>query len=319
MIPDRYRTPPQAPPLFTATPESIVADAKKLTESGKAVLDKIVADVSVDNASFANVEEPILLDDNVASISQRILTFYQHVSPNDELREASNKAELLLDDFRIEQQMREDIFKLVDAAFASRKSQTLEPEQLHVLEKDHKSYIQNGLELPAGPKRDRFKEIQKRLSQLCIQGQKNLNEEKGEIWFTPEELDGVPADDIDVEQLEKGTGENEGKVKLTFKYNHYLPAMKYAKNEETRKRYAIAEANKVRTDTQIMNTSSQPIEQHQRSHLPRDHRAARRSGKAPRFRRPRQRQTVEQNGQDHQSRQRVPRRSQDPAGRWWQS
>lgn len=99
--------------------------------------------------------------------------------------------------------------------------------------------------MPAGPQRDRFKEIQKRLSQLCIQAQKNLNEEKGAIWFTPKELEGVPADDIDVNELEKGTGENEGKVKLSFKYNHFFPMMKYAVHEETRRTYVMAEANKV--------------------------------------------------------------------------
>lgn len=245
MAPDKYRNPPQAPPLFTATADSILADTKKLNDQSKAVLDKIVAEVSTSNATFANVEEPILMDDNMASPMQRILTFYQHVSPKDELREASNKAEVLMDDFNIESMMRDDVFKLVDAAFSTREVQHLEPEQLHVLEKVRKGYVRNGLELPAGPKRDRFKEISKRLSQLCIQCQKNLNEEKGAIWFTPEELDGVPADDIDIESLEKGTGENEGKVKLTFKYNHYFPTLKYAKDEEARKRYVIAESNKV--------------------------------------------------------------------------
>lgn len=245
MIPDKYRNPPQAPPLFTATAESILADTKKLNETSKSVLDKVVADVSADKATFANVQEPILMDDNLASPVQRILTFYQHVSPKEELREASNKAEVLMDDFNIESQMREDVFKLVDAAFATRESQNLDPERLHVLEKVRKGYVRNGLELPAGPKRDRFKEIQKRLSQLCIQCQKNLNEEKGAIWFTPAELDGVPSDDIDIDSLEKGMGENEGKVKLTFKYNHYFPTLKYARDENTRRRYVIAESNKV--------------------------------------------------------------------------
>lgn len=245
MIPDKYRNPPQAPPLFTATPESILADTKKINEQGKAILDKVVAEVSADKATFANVQEPILVDDNLASPMQRTLTFYHHVSPKEDLRDASTQAEMLMDDFNIEQSMREDVFKLVDAAFKTRDSQNLDPERLHVLEKVRKGYISKGLEIPAGPKRDRFMEIQKRLSQLCIQAQKNLNDEKGAIWFTPAELDGVPSDDIDIDSLEKGTGENEGKVKLTFKYHHYLPAMKYAKNEETRRRYVMAESNKV--------------------------------------------------------------------------
>lgn len=245
MVPDKYRNPPQAPPVFTHTAESIVAESKKLCESSKSVLDAVVADVSPEKATFDNVLKPILLDDNKSSSLSRTLTFYQHVSPKAELRNASTEAEQILDDFGIECKMREDVFTVVDGAFSTRSEQNLDKESLHILEKDRQGYIRNGLKLPAGPQRDRFKEIKKRLSQLAIQGQKNLNEEKGGIWFTPEELEGVPADDIDIESLEKGTGENEGKVRLTFKYNHYFPLIKHCKNADTRRQYTIAESNKV--------------------------------------------------------------------------
>lgn len=244
MVPDKYRNPPQAPPLFTATPESIAADTKKLCDVTKNVLDSVVADVPADKATFAKALEPILLDENLAATQRRILTFYHHVSTNKELRDASTESERVFNDFGIECNMREDVFKVVDGAFANRASEDLSKEQLHVLEKERQKYIRNGLRLPAGPKRDRFKEIQKRLSELEIQCQTNLNEEKGAIWFTPEELEGVPADDIDIDSLEKGTGENEGKVKLSFKYNHYFPLIKHAVNADTRRKYTIAESNK---------------------------------------------------------------------------
>lgn len=245
MAPEQFRTPPQKPPVFTATADSILADAKKSAEQSKKVLDNVVASVTPETATFENTLKPILIDGNESSGPQNILTFYQHVSTNDSLREASTKAEELLNDFYIEAKMREDVFKLVNAAYATRESQNLDEESLHILEKERQKYIRNGLLLPPGDKRDRFKEIQKRLSQLCIQGKKNLNEEKGGVWFTPQELEGVPKDDIDVDTLEKGTGENEGKVKVTFKYNHFTPLVKYAIHEETRRRYIIADANKV--------------------------------------------------------------------------
>ncbi|KAH7319894.1 hypothetical protein B0I35DRAFT_478197 [Stachybotrys elegans] len=239
-VPENYRTPPQAPPLFTATPERIVSETKRLNDITKSVMDKVVADVSVENATFTNTLEPLLKDDN----KDWILTFYQHVSTDEALREASTKAEEIARDFGIECRMREDVFRLVDSAYNTRDSQSLDAEPLHILRKYRQAYIRNGLLLPAGPKRDRFKEIQKRISTLCVQGQKNLNEEKGVMWFKPEELEGVPADDIDIDTLEKGTGENEGKVKLTFKYTHYFPLMKNAVKEETRRKMQIAEANK---------------------------------------------------------------------------
>lgn len=242
MASQKHQDPPQAPPLFTATAESIVADAKKIIDRTKTTIDKVVAEVSPENATFANVLEPYLaINDDY----ENIIGFYQCVSTKADLRNASIKADELMSEFSIDCYMREDYFKLVDAAFNSRESQNLDAEQLHILEKERRSYVENGLLLPAGPQRDRFKEIKKRINQLCIDAQKNMNEETGGIWLTPEQLAGVPTDDVNIETLEKGTGENEGKVKVSFKYNHSLPMTKYAKSGDTRRDYTIADSNKV--------------------------------------------------------------------------
>ncbi len=199
-----------------------------------------MAEVSRDNASFENVMLPMARDENSMSLETHIIGFYQAVSPDKSLRDASTEADKLLDDFGIESSLREDVFGLVDAVL--KKGDKLEPESQRLLEKDHKSYVRNGLGVPAGPGRDRFKEIKKRLSDITITFQKNLNEEKGFLWFTPEELRGVP-DDV-VANLEKGTGENEGKVKLTFKYPDLFPALKYATNADTRRQVFLANENK---------------------------------------------------------------------------
>ncbi|KAI1639094.1 peptidase family M3 [Biscogniauxia mediterranea] len=244
MAPDKYKVPPQAPPTFTGTKESIVKDAQAICDTTRSLLDKIVADVPADKASFASVLAPMVEDENQSQLSTRILGFYQYVSGNADLRNSSTEAEKLMDEFSIECNMREDVYKLVEAAFQAQKAQEpdLDPESLRLLEKERKGYIRNGLGIPSGPLRDRFKEIKKRLSQISIEFQKHLNEENGGLWFTKEELDGVPDDVVD--GLEKGTGDNEGKVKLSFKYPDLFPALKFAKNPETRKKIFIANENK---------------------------------------------------------------------------
>lgn len=245
MAPDKYSTPPQAPPTFTGTKTSIVDDATALCDTTRSLLDKLVADIPADKASYASVLAPVVEDEDISQLSARILGFYQYVSADEDLRNASTEATKLMDDFGIECNMREDVFQLVDAAFQAQKEKepSLEPELVRLLEKERKGYLRNGLGLPKGPQRDRFKEIKKSLSQITIQFQKSLNEEKGFLWFTKEELDGVPADLVD--NWEKGTGENEGKVKLTFKYPDLFPTLKFAKNPETRKKLFIANENKV--------------------------------------------------------------------------
>ncbi|KAL2153644.1 hypothetical protein VTH82DRAFT_4799 [Thermothelomyces myriococcoides] len=262
----KYANPPQPPPLFTGTKDSIVADSKRLCDKTRSLLDSLVAKINpAENpaaATFDSVLRPQIEDENDSSLSARILGFYQYVSGDSALRDASTEADKILDEFAIECGMREDVFRLVDAVYKkSGLGESLEKdknrlidealakaaglddvESARLLERERQSYIRNGLGLPEGPKRDRFKEIKKRLSQIQIEFQKNLNEENGGIWFTKEELDGVPQDVLDT--LEKGTGENEGKLRLTFKYPDLFPTLKFAKNPETRRKVLIANENK---------------------------------------------------------------------------
>ncbi|KAM7198400.1 hypothetical protein V8F20_006161 [Naviculisporaceae sp. PSN 640] len=269
----KYANPPQAPPLFTGTKESIVADANAACNTTRSLLDKLVAEIKPaedpKSATFETVLRPQIEDENASSLSARILGFYQYVSSDSALRDASTEAEKIMDEFGIECSMREDVFRLVDAVYQSSglaaskeanaerlidealaKSAGLENvESGRLLEKERKHYIKNGLGLPVGEKRDRFKEIKKRLSQIQIAFQKNLNEENGGLWFTKEQLDGVPEDVL--VNLEKGQGENEGKLKLSFKYPDLFPTLKFAKNPETRKTLFIGNENKCNQNVEL--------------------------------------------------------------------
>ncbi|KFY43986.1 hypothetical protein V495_03676, partial [Pseudogymnoascus sp. VKM F-4514 (FW-929)] len=247
MAPTQYRTPPQAPPLFTATTASLVADAKKLCANSKSVMDNIVGSVKPEDAAFQNVVLPMAVDENEGSLEARIIGFYQAVSTDKALRDASTEAEKIMDEFAIEASMREDVYKLVEAAF--QKGAELDPESQRLLEKERKSYIRNGLGLPAGPKRDRFKEIKLRLSQISTDFQKNLNEEDGGIWVTREEMAGVPEDVLG--GLEKGTGANEGKIRLSFKYPDLFPTLKFALSAELRQKLFIENENKVNANVPL--------------------------------------------------------------------
>lgn len=237
MAPQKFRQPPQAPPLFTGTPESVVKDTKELLAKSKKIIDDVVAQTSEKDASFKNVLLPMAYDENDQTLSAHILGFYQSVSTDQALRDASTEAEKLMDEYSIEASMREDVYKLVDSAL--KRKEELDPESQRLLEKEHKSYIRNGLNLPAGPKRDRFKEIKLRLSQLSIEFSKNLNEENGGIWFTKEELAGVPEDVLETLKQE------DGRYWLTFKYPDLFPTLKYATNTETRRKVFVANENKV--------------------------------------------------------------------------
>ena len=255
MAPDHLRKPPQAPPVFVATPQSLLDDAKRLIDASRKTQDAVVASVTPETATFANVLKPLVDHENEMALESNILIIYHMVSTDAKIRHASTEVIKMLDEFYIESSMREDLFRLVDAVYQkeiSSSSSSLDPESRRLLEKERKNFISNGLGLPAGPQRDRFKEIKKRLSHLETEFQKNLNEETGGIWFTKEELDGVPEDVLSGLQTGEAGTDNEGKLRLTFKYPDLFPTMKYAKNAETRKRVAIGNENKCNQNVPLM-------------------------------------------------------------------
>ncbi|KAI9718309.1 MAG: hypothetical protein M1828_006773 [Chrysothrix sp. TS-e1954] len=249
MAHSRYREPPQAPPVFTATTSSLMEDTKRLIETSKGRVDAIVNASDENTASFKTVIEPTIHDENEIELESHILGFYQAVSTEKALRDASTEADKLFEDYAIEAAMREDIFKLVDAV--EKKKEKLDPESERYLEKEHKSYIRNGLGIAAGPDRDRFKEIKKRLSDLGINFQKRLNEENGGLWFTPQDLDGVPNDLV--EHFEKGEGENKDKVRVSFKYPDLFPILKYGKNAKTRQQLFVQNENKCNGNVELFS------------------------------------------------------------------
>ena len=240
---EKVLNPPQAPPLFNGTKESILEDVKSTINEHRAFLDNISKSFTPATATFKEVMEAMARKEDETASHLRILIFYQHVSADSEVRDSSSKAQQLLEDFSIENLMREDIFRLVDALHQKRDSLGLDLESLRLLEKSRKGYISSGLGLPAGPERQRFKDIKTRLSTLAIEYSKNLNEENESLWLTPEELKGVPSDIVS--SLDKGSNENEGKLRLTFKYPQLFPTLKYAIDPETRKRVFIASENRV--------------------------------------------------------------------------
>ena len=252
MTSSNIKKPPQPPPLFTHTPDTLIKDVVALIESSKALQDKVVKDVSLDKATFDNVLLPFAQDDNTMSLSSHIIGFYQAVSASSDMRNASTEAEKKMDDFAIEASMREDIFKLVDAVFKKQQNdKALDAESKRLLEKDHKGYVRMGLGIPAGPQRDRFKAIKKRLSELSITFQKNLNEEAGGLWFTPEELEGVPADVLSGFTTGARGTEHEGKLFLTFKYPDLFPVQKYCKVAATRYAVFVANENKCPANVEL--------------------------------------------------------------------
>ncbi|PFX20542.1 Thimet oligopeptidase [Stylophora pistillata] len=196
------------------------------------------------------------------------LDFPQHVSTDKEIRTASTEADRKLSEFEVEVSMRKDVFdNLVAFQVKNPILPTHQPTHTHtplsadavanvladalanalerhkaplfreagcVLERLIKLGKRNGLHLPADVQTE-IKSIKTKMSGLCIDFNKNLNEENTILEFTKEELVGLPEDFIS--SLEKTDA---GLHKVTLKYPHYFPIMRKASNPHTRQKIEYA-------------------------------------------------------------------------------
>jgi metallopeptidase MepB len=248
MAAETFGQPAQAPPHFTGTPSSIVADAQRAVAASRAVADAIVRTVTPETATFANVLRPLADAQSAATCERRVLGFYRDMSTDAAVREASVEADQVMKEYALEVVMREDLFRLVDAVFG--KKEELDVEDRHYLTKQRQEYIRNGLDLPAGTQRERFKEIKVRLNELSSEFRKNLNEEKGEMWMLPEDLEGMP-DDFMSELDKAEDGEHAGKVRIDFENPKSDMIFGQAKKGETRLRYSMATSQECKDNVPI--------------------------------------------------------------------
>ncbi len=100
------------------------------------------------------------------------------------------------------------------------------------------AFEDSGVSLPV-EKRDRFKQISERLTELGQEFAKNIRENETRLVFTPDECRGMPQS-----WLDRVPRDEEGDVVVGFDYPDYVPFMMNAQDEQARKRYWMANTSR---------------------------------------------------------------------------
>ena len=228
--------PPQPPPAFTATPEGIIANTKTEIQNRKSLLDSLVKSVTPESATFANTIFPMEDFDSHTAVERMVYMLLSHVSPEASIRDAGREASKLTGDASAENLMRRDVAALVNSVWEKHLAgkEKLDTEDAWTLEKTWTAYKNAGAGIEDEAVREKYMKLHEESSAIALAAKKAFGDEDYGVWFTKEELEGVPESLLSKLQVNEG-----GKLKATFQKNTNITVMKYASRALTRKTLAI--------------------------------------------------------------------------------
>lgn len=175
----------------------------------------------------------LAIDDMLVTLDAEtsMTQFMFHVSTDAGEREAGGLAEEHYTAWMIDLTKRDDLYRAVKTYAAT--NPKLEGERARLLMFIQRDFRRAGMDLPAD-QREELKSLQKELSKLQLEYQKNVAADNTRIPFTAAELDGVPQSVI---QAQPRAGDY---FLLGMDYPSFMPVMDFCTNEHTRAKAWIA-------------------------------------------------------------------------------
>ncbi|KAL9861411.1 putative thimet oligopeptidase [Arabidopsis thaliana] len=191
-----------------------------------------VALVSLDKLSYENVVLPLAeLEARQLSLIQ-CCVFPKMLSPHDHVRKASAEAEQKIDAHILSCRKREDVYRIIKIYAA--KGESISPEAKCYLQCLVRDFEDNGLNLTA-IKREEVERLKYEIDELSLRYIQNLNEDSSCLFFTEDELAGLP-----LEFLQSLENTQNKEFKLTLESRHVAAILELCKIAKTRKTVAMA-------------------------------------------------------------------------------
>lgn len=156
-----------------------------------------IAGLSGKDICYENIIDKLQDETTRMNIFYSVVSFLQYVSPNDDIRNASMKCDVLLNNYFIELWNRKDVYKIINIFYKkidkSDKFKNQFAEDYKYIQRIIRDFKRNGMELDDYNK-DKLQNISEKISELEIKFTKNLNDVDTVLLFTKEQLDGLSED-----------------------------------------------------------------------------------------------------------------------------
>lgn len=238
-------SPTQPPPQLSILASSIIAGTQSLLDQSSKLRDNIAAQVSVENATFENVVQPLIDNANRTACRLNILGgLLAEAAPESTVRSAAREAQILILEANTAQLMRQDIADLIRAVHQSADSGSrLDAEDKHLLNHMYREIKRSGATLQNEEARNRLKEVKAEIDQLQLAAVKTLtDDDTGGLWFSGDELLGMSPKVLDSLDTRKATPKNGAEVSeyfTTFKDSVRSQMASSVRHAGARRTYAV--------------------------------------------------------------------------------
>ncbi|CAH8477542.1 unnamed protein product [Dicrocoelium dendriticum] len=210
--------------------EELTSRTASLIEKSRALYDSIGRST---DPTWDTTAKRLSLFEAEFSTQRNNIEFPQHVFQTKEIRDASVRCSRQISDLIVELSMRTDVFRAF-VAIQSKLDDSVPPEMARYVNRKVRDGRRNGLHLDEEV-RSKIEALFKEENRLCIDFSHALGEENTMLEFTKEELTGCPEDFLcSLKTMPSG------KLQLSLKYPHYIPAIEKACNPDTRKKLECA-------------------------------------------------------------------------------
>ncbi|KAJ1720965.1 metalloendopeptidase [Coemansia erecta] len=224
---------------FDLSPKDISQIVDRLIAESTAVCDQVACEP---NPTFESVIAPFEFCNSMQSTDFNLITFLQDVSVDKAVRDASAAATEKLEAYEIERDSRKDLYAAVNAVYTNKaEMDNLDNEDRRLVERLILTFKKAGVAL-SDSDREQLMTYKKRLSEIKVQFERNVSTQDGRVLFTREELAGLPVSFFEDRATETTDGVE--RYVVTTKMPDYLPVIRYAALEDTRRRISLANSQR---------------------------------------------------------------------------
>ncbi|EJP61656.1 peptidase family M3 [Beauveria bassiana ARSEF 2860] len=236
--------PQPLPRIYSA--DEIVPVIERIIIQMNATRDHILRNVTKDDASFDTVMRPLVDVEQENNSDIGVIWMLQYGAPDKETHDAFSKARQLLISAEASWNASEEMYTILGAARDNEKD--LDTASKLLLDKTLLEYKLSGCGTISKQDKEAFAKDTIDLENLLAEARSNIAQESGGIWLADEDLQDLPAEELDRIKKHKQpmeTPPQEGMTFVPFSNGGTVAVLTFARNPDVRKKMYLADQKKL--------------------------------------------------------------------------